>query len=164
MFVLFSFLISIVISIIESPFDTEILTNIYTIAVLLPSIGLSIRRLHDSGRSGWWVLIPCVLVLPIAWYVVAQLYFTQPTILISAVFAGISIIAVTLYIIYLYCIPSQPGTNQYGPNPKGVTVPAPTPSAPVVEKAPEAPLAQEDEVVINDISVAEPVVYPEEKV
>jgi len=37
--------------------------NILTVAVFLPGLGLSFRRLHDTGRSGWWLLmnlIPCV--------------------------------------------------------------------------------------------------------
>ena len=37
--------------------------NIFTVAILLPGLGVAIRRLHHSGRSGWWLLItiiPCV--------------------------------------------------------------------------------------------------------
>jgi uncharacterized membrane protein YhaH (DUF805 family) len=38
---------------------------VYTVAVLIPTIAVSIRRLHDIGRSGWWVLsaiVPVVLL------------------------------------------------------------------------------------------------------
>ena len=37
--------------------------NIFTVAIFLPALGVVFRRLHDSGRSGWWLLIgliPCV--------------------------------------------------------------------------------------------------------
>ena len=30
---------------------------IYILAVLLPSVGVGVRRLHDTGRSGWWMLL-----------------------------------------------------------------------------------------------------------
>ncbi len=33
---------------------------IYNLAVLLPSIGVGIRRMHDTNRSGWWILLPFV--------------------------------------------------------------------------------------------------------
>jgi uncharacterized membrane protein YhaH (DUF805 family) len=33
------------------------LSAIYTLAMILPGLGVSIRRLHDTGRSGWWFLI-----------------------------------------------------------------------------------------------------------
>lgn len=37
--------------------------NIFAVAIFLPGLGVVFRRLHDSGRSGWWLLIgliPCV--------------------------------------------------------------------------------------------------------
>ena len=63
---------------------------IYTLAFLLPSIAVAIRRLHDTGRTGWWLLL-----------------------------AFIPIIGAIVLIVF-YCLDSQPGDNEYGPNPKGV--------------------------------------------
>ncbi|WP_018753567.1 DUF805 domain-containing protein [Paenibacillus sanguinis] len=37
-----------------------ILANVYLLAVLLPSVAVAIRRLHDTGKSGWFVLISLV--------------------------------------------------------------------------------------------------------
>ena len=37
---------------------TTILSNIYTLAVLIPGIAVAVRRMHDVGKSGWYVLIP----------------------------------------------------------------------------------------------------------
>ncbi len=31
---------------------------IYNLAIFLPSLGVAIRRMHDTGRSGWWILLP----------------------------------------------------------------------------------------------------------
>jgi len=54
MFVLISFIISIVLAIIENILGiASLLTTLYSLAVFLPSLGVSVRRLHDTGRSGW---------------------------------------------------------------------------------------------------------------
>ena len=34
--------------------------GLYSLAVLVPGIAVGVRRLHDSGRSGWWLLLPLV--------------------------------------------------------------------------------------------------------
>lgn len=44
-----------------------LLGSIYALAVLLPSIAVSVRRLHDTERSGWWML-PCFIPL-VGWIV-----------------------------------------------------------------------------------------------
>jgi uncharacterized membrane protein YhaH (DUF805 family) len=36
------------------------LSSLYTLAMLLPNIAVGVRRLHDTGRSGWWLLLPLV--------------------------------------------------------------------------------------------------------
>ncbi|MCS6894578.1 MAG: DUF805 domain-containing protein [Bacteroidia bacterium] len=67
-----------------------ILNGIYNLVVFLPSLAVAVRRLHDTGRSGWWILlglIPCI----------------GPIVLLVFFFQN-----------------SQPGTNQYGPNPKEI--------------------------------------------
>jgi uncharacterized membrane protein YhaH (DUF805 family) len=33
---------------------------IYSLAVLIPGIAVAVRRMHDIGRSGWWILFPLV--------------------------------------------------------------------------------------------------------
>jgi uncharacterized membrane protein YhaH (DUF805 family) len=38
----------------------DLLSNIYGLAVLIPSIAAGVRRLHDTNRSGWWLLVPIV--------------------------------------------------------------------------------------------------------
>lgn len=60
------------------------LVTVYWLAVLIPSIAVAVRRMHDAGHSGWWVLVPIV-----------NLIFALQN--------------------------SQPGENEYGPNPKEAT-------------------------------------------
>ena len=66
MFALFSLIISFVLGLFEGALgifpDTEeaVLANIYSLAVALPALGVSVRRLHDTDRSGWWCIVPFV--------------------------------------------------------------------------------------------------------
>jgi uncharacterized membrane protein YhaH (DUF805 family) len=79
-------------AILRSPSLITVVTLLfvlYAAAIVIPSLALSVRRLHDTGRSGWWLLISFVP------------------------FGG-------LLLLLFYIIDSQPGDNQYGPNPKGV--------------------------------------------
>ena len=90
MFFLINFIAVIVVSIIGGILKFPALVQLYDLAVLLPSLGVGVRRLHDIGKSGWWILI---VLIPIV------------GIIILIVFAVTD---------------SQPGNNEYGPNPKGV--------------------------------------------
>lgn len=92
MFALFNLIIVIVLGVIDSIIGVAILGTLYALAVLIPSIAVSIRRLHDTGRSGWWLLL---LFIPI----------------IGA-----------LIILIFAVLDSEPGPNQYGENPKEVLV------------------------------------------
>ncbi len=94
MFCLFNFIIGLILGFIEgfvgiAPESSQsVLAIIYMLAVLIPSLAVSVRRLHDTGRSGWWLLIALV---PILGAIVILVFNLQD---------------------------SQPGDNLYGPNPK----------------------------------------------
>ena len=62
-----------------------VLASLY---LTLVGLGLCIRRLHDTGRSGWWLLIALVPYIGV------------------------------IILIVFYCLDSKPGSNQWGPNPK----------------------------------------------
>src|SRR5438552_3041251 len=57
-FTLFSVLISITLSLIDIAMNTEYIEVIYSLAVLVPSIAVGVRRMHDVNKSGWFLLIP----------------------------------------------------------------------------------------------------------
>jgi uncharacterized membrane protein YhaH (DUF805 family) len=61
---------------------------IFSLAMLLPSLGVTVRRLHDIGKSGWFIFINLIICIGWIWFIV------------------------------LACTEGQPGENQYGPNPK----------------------------------------------
>lgn len=64
MFFLFNLIIGLVLGLIEGiadinpTSDESILANIYQLAILIPSIAVGVRRMHDVGKSGWFLLIP----------------------------------------------------------------------------------------------------------
>ncbi|MDP3917869.1 MAG: DUF805 domain-containing protein [Candidatus Woesebacteria bacterium] len=61
MFVLFNFIISLVLVLVEVLLGIDsnsVLSNIYSMAVLIPSIAIGVRRMHDLDKSGWFLLIP----------------------------------------------------------------------------------------------------------
>lgn len=89
-FVLFNFIISIGLGIISALLnDTfNILGMLYALFILIPSIAVSIRRLHDVGKSGWMIFINLIPVVGVIWYLI------------------------------LVVGDSDSGENKYGPNPK----------------------------------------------
>jgi len=93
-FFLFNFIIGYVLDLIERiadiapQSDQSILASLYMLAILLPWLAVVIRRLHDTGRSGWWMLIAFVPII------------------------GMIVLLVSMV------TDRQPGENQYGPNPK----------------------------------------------
>jgi len=57
-FFLFNVIFAIVIGFVGGLTRMPIIANIYTLAVLIPGIAAAVRRLHDVGKSGWYLLIP----------------------------------------------------------------------------------------------------------
>ena len=92
MFLLFNIVIALVLGFVEGLANGPgIVSMLYSLAVLIPSIAVSVRRLHDTDRSGWWLLIA---LIPLIGTIVLIVFFVQD---------------------------SKPGENQYGPNPKAET-------------------------------------------
>jgi uncharacterized membrane protein YhaH (DUF805 family) len=65
LFVLFNMIFSFLVGIVDGfagTFDeasqTGIFSSIYALAVIIPSIAVAVRRMHDVGKSGWYILIP----------------------------------------------------------------------------------------------------------
>lgn len=65
----------------------SVLVSLYSLAILIPSIAVSVRRLHDTDRSGWWILIGFIPLIG------------------------------TLVLLVFYCFGGDPGDNDFGPDP-----------------------------------------------
>ncbi len=76
MFFLFNFVISIVLGVVLAIVHLAPLSWLYSLAVLLPTLGLGVRRLHDTGMSGLWILVGLIPI--IGWIILIYLY-CQPT-------------------------------------------------------------------------------------
>jgi uncharacterized membrane protein YhaH (DUF805 family) len=103
------------------------LTVLLMLGTFIPSIAVGVRRLHDTNRSGWWLLLPLVpyclgMVFGGAAMVGAARGGSSAGMMAGAGIAGIFMLvgavgAVVLLI--FYCMPGTPGDNRYGPNPYG---------------------------------------------
>ena len=60
MFVLFNMIIAFLIGFIGGALETLLLSNIYSLAIVIPSIAVGVRRMHDTDHSGWWIIVPFV--------------------------------------------------------------------------------------------------------
>jgi uncharacterized membrane protein YhaH (DUF805 family) len=75
-FVLFNFIAQLALGLVDAAVfglsDISPLNNLYSLAVLVPSLAVGARRLHDIGRSGWWQLIMFIpligIIVLIVWW------------------------------------------------------------------------------------------------
>ncbi|HSP22266.1 MAG TPA: DUF805 domain-containing protein [Planococcus sp. (in: firmicutes)] len=92
MFALITFITTIVLSVIDIAFGAAagmgVLSTLFYFLIIIPGLSLTVRRLHDIGKSGWWVLIT---LIPLVGAIVL-LVFTVTD--------------------------SEPASNEYGMNPK----------------------------------------------
>ncbi len=92
MFVLFNIIFAIAASILDMIIGTYfVIQLLYGLAVLIPGIAVSIRRLHDTDKSGIWILVSLIPIIGGIWLIV------------------------------LMVGEGTTGDNQYGPDPKAVT-------------------------------------------
>ena len=88
---------------------------IITLVLLLPSLAVTVRKLHDTNRTGWWLLLPIVLTV-VGLVVGVSLIFTDLLILGVALSVLRSVVGFVALLVFLI----QPGNlhpNQYGPYP-----------------------------------------------
>ena len=114
--VLVGFIIGFLGAFMQKPKAMTVLSTLFTLAFLLPSIAAAVRRLHDTGRSGWWYLLA---VPGVALAQTSNLMLTQGDLTMQMIL-GLASLACNVPLIVFYCQDSQPGMNRFGENPKGI--------------------------------------------
>lgn len=96
-FALFNFLVAVGLTIFDMMIGSfsdgssfGLFSGLYTLLMIIPNLSLTFRRLHDIGRSAWWIL-----------------------------FGMIPIIGAITLLVFMF-LDSEPSENQYGPNPKAL--------------------------------------------
>lgn len=141
MFVLFNIIVSIVLSIVDSVLGLGghtssyssatgtgfaagagtsggILSGIWSLAILIPSIAVGVRRLHDIDRSGWWIVAPFGLIVIAIMSRLAALGampMMAPGLVFTALFLVGGIMAIVLLV--WACLHGTRGPNRFGPDP-----------------------------------------------
>lgn len=97
----------------------SIVFMILGLGLLIPSIAVAVRRLHDTNRSGFWLL------MPIGLYILAIAVVLAGAANQSGALAAVGIIlsllqwVASIVLIVFYCLPGTPGPNKYGADPLG---------------------------------------------
>ena len=90
MFYLFNIVFVAVAGFIDGILGIRLLAFLYPLFIFLPGLAVTVRRLHDIGKSGWMCLINLIPIIG------------------------------TIWLLILLCTDSQYGSNKWGDNPKGV--------------------------------------------
>ncbi len=87
--------------------------TIVFVTLAVPGLAVAVRRLHDSGRSAWWLALPAA---PILFWIVALIgRFNSPGLFQPVL---VAIVASPLVLIVFLLLPGTRGPNRFGPDPK----------------------------------------------
>lgn len=94
---------------------------IWGLALLIPNLAVAVRRVHDVGRSGWWVfaLFAVYMIMNIVAGVTLAGAVSSPVPILVLLLLLVVLVILSL-ILFIFCVlPGTPGPNRYGPDPKG---------------------------------------------
>jgi uncharacterized membrane protein YhaH (DUF805 family) len=125
---------------VDAAGNTQVFTSLFgglaSLALFLPNLAVTFRRLHDIGRSGWWAFgILVWLIIVVITLVIIGAAASLGTaagagqgntsgasdivVGILAILFGLSLLAYSIMLLVWYCTRGNPGPNRYGPDPLG---------------------------------------------
>ena len=99
------------------------LFGLFGLATFIPNLAVTIRRLHDTDRSGWWILAPLApyavgLFMGIMAVAAPDLSIVAGLVMLLAMLAALGL---GIMLLVFYCLEGTRGPNRFGPDPKGPT-------------------------------------------
>ena len=95
---------------------------IFGLVIIIPDIAVAVRRLHDTNRSGWWLLAPVVPYLVMVFSAVGAGMMGGKGGMAAgglvAIIAMIAFLGVCILLLVFYFMEGTRGPNRYGPDPK----------------------------------------------
>lgn len=112
-------------AVIVALIGVRVLYLVYLLGLIVPLTAVGFRRLQDTGRPGWYILIPTALgilgslLTPSAPVVEDGQVMSMPDMGSMGLLAVLGLVQLVLAVLFLYWLtrPSQPETNAYGPPP-----------------------------------------------
>ena len=119
MFILFDFIFAIAAAVLDEILGSEpVISIVYGLVLILPTLAVTVRRLHDTNRSGWWILLFVIPLITMFFFVFLSLgsLFFDFEFLLGLSFI-ILIIGWTVLLVFTL-LDSNARKNWYGKNPK----------------------------------------------
>jgi uncharacterized membrane protein YhaH (DUF805 family) len=134
-FYLFNILLGIATSVVDGILNTAfnndigIVGTVTSLALLLPSLAVTARRLHDTGRTGWWMLLPVgpgLATIAVGFVDAFAALFSgdanrvplMGALTLVFLACGLLTLAASIVLLVFLCLDSKPGPNKYGSSPK----------------------------------------------
>ena len=133
LFVLFNAIIAILLTVVDAMIGTYnletqsgVISSLYSLAVLIPSIAVTVRRLHDTDRSGWWVTLPLgtlmgggiLLAVTMSGNQDAEQLSTAASALLTLF--GLAVFGSFITLFVFMVLDGTPGSNRFGEDPKSL--------------------------------------------
>ena len=111
-FCLFTFILNIIVALLGSllPALGSIVSAVQALWLLLPTVGVTTRRLHDRNLSGWWQVLPLAAALPA---IAGAVLEANWLLMLAGCAAGLA----SLVLLIVYALKGTAGPNRFGPDP-----------------------------------------------
>ncbi|WP_310498117.1 DUF805 domain-containing protein [Sandarakinorhabdus sp.] len=131
-FYLFYILVTVVTNIVDGITGVPVLSALAALGLIIPFLAVAARRLHDTNRSGWWMLAPTVAAIP---YIFGMITMVAGGLGAAAganagfgvlgaggaltVISGLAMLGLGILLLVWFCTRGTDGPNRFGADPLG---------------------------------------------